>query len=267
MGNHPLKWEVLWICSKVASGSFWEALMAGRVALVTGGTRGIGAAISRMLKLRGYQVAANYAGNDVAANAFKEETGIPVYKFDVSNFDAVKAAVTKIEQELGPIEIVVNNAGITRDSTMRKLDRNMWQAVIDTNLGSCFNVSKAVWDGMNTRGFGRIVNIGSINGQGGQYGQVNYAAAKSGIHGFTKALAQEGAPKGITVNAIAPGYTDTDMVSAVPAQVLEKIVAKIPVGRLGKADEIARGVLFLIADDAGFITGSTLSINGGQHMY
>ncbi len=241
--------------------------MAGRVALVTGGTRGIGAAISRMLKLRGYNVAANYAGNDVAAKAFKEDTGIPVYKFDVSEFDAVKAAVTQIEKELGPIEIVVNNAGITRDSTMRRLDRTMWQAVIDTNLGSCFNVSKAVWDGMNTRGFGRIVNIGSINGQGGQYGQVNYAAAKSGIHGFTKALAQEGASKGITVNAIAPGYTDTDMVSAVPANVLEKIVAKIPVGRLGKADEIARGVLFLIADDAGFITGSTLSINGGQHMY
>jgi acetoacetyl-CoA reductase len=241
--------------------------MAGRVALVTGGTRGIGAAISRMLKLRGYEVAANYAGNDVAASAFKEETGIAVYKFDVSDFDAVKAAVAKIEADLGPVEIVVNNAGITRDSTMRKLDRAMWEAVIDTNLGSCFNVSKAVWDGMNTRGFGRIVNIGSINGQGGQYGQVNYAAAKSGIHGFTKALAQEGASKGITVNAIAPGYTDTDMVSAVPAPVLEKIVAKIPVGRLGKADEIARGVLFLIADDAGFITGSTLSINGGQHMY
>ncbi|HZP99178.1 MAG TPA: acetoacetyl-CoA reductase [Reyranella sp.] len=241
--------------------------MAGRVALVTGGTRGIGAAISRMLKLRGYQVAANYAGNDVAAASFKEETGIPVYKFDVSDFEAVKTAVARIEKELGPIEIVVNNAGITRDSTMRKLDRVMWDAVIDTNLGSCFNVCKAVWDGMNARGFGRIVNIGSINGQGGQYGQVNYAAAKSGIHGFTKALAQEGAAKGITVNAIAPGYTDTDMVSAVPAPVLEKIVAKIPVGRLGKADEIARGVVFLVSDDAGFITGSTLSINGGQHMY
>ena len=241
--------------------------MAGRVALVTGGTRGIGAAISRMLKLRGYSVAANYAGNDVAAQAFKAETGIAVYKFDVSDHDAVKAAVGQIEKDLGPIEIVVNNAGITRDSTMRRLNRDMWDAVIDTNLGSCFNVSKAVWDGMNTRGFGRIVNIGSINGQGGQYGQVNYAAAKSGIHGFTKALAQEGASKGITVNAIAPGYTDTDMVSAVPPNVLEKIVAKIPVGRLGKADEIARGVLFLIADDAGFITGSTLSINGGQHMY
>ena len=241
--------------------------MAGRVALVTGGTRGIGAAISRMLKLRGYEVAANYAGNDVAAQAFKAETGIAVYKFDVSDHDAVQAAVAQIEKDLGPIEIVVNNAGNTRDSTMRRLNRDMWDAVIDTNLGSCFNVSKAVWDGMNTRGFGRIVNIGSINGQGGQYGQVNYAAAKSGIHGFTKALAQEGASKGITVNAIAPGYTDTDMVSAVPANVLEKIVAKIPVGRLGKADEIARGVLFLIADDAGFITGSTLSINGGQHMY
>jgi acetoacetyl-CoA reductase len=241
--------------------------MAGRVALVTGGTRGIGGAISRMLQKAGYKVAANYAGNDAAAEAFKTETGIAVYKFDVSDHDAVIAAIGQIEKDLGSIDIVVNNAGITRDSTMRRLNRDMWDAVIDTNLGSCFNVSKAVWEGMNTRGFGRIVNIGSINGQGGQYGQVNYAAAKSGIHGFTKALAQEGASKGITVNAIAPGYTDTDMVSAVPANVLEKIVAKIPVGRLGKADEIARGVLFLIADDAGFITGSTLSINGGQHMY
>ncbi len=238
-----------------------------RVALVTGGTRGIGAAISRMLKLRGYVVAANYAGNDVAATQFKEETGIAVYKFDVGDFAAVQTAVAQIEKDLGPIDVVVNNAGITRDATMRRLTRDNWDQVMNTNLGSCFNVSKAVWDGMNTRGFGRIVNIGSINGQGGQYGQVNYAAAKSGIHGFTKALAQEGASKNITVNAIAPGYTDTDMVSAVPANVLEKIVAKIPVGRLGKADEIARGVLFLVADDAGFITGSTLSINGGQHMY
>ena len=241
--------------------------MAGRVALVTGGTRGIGAAISRMLKLRGYAVAANYAGNDVAAQAFKEETGIAVYKFDVSDHAAVTAAVAQIEKDLGPIEIVVNNAGITRDSTMRRLSRDMWDAVIDTNLGSCFNVSKAVWDGMNTRGFGRIVNIGSINGQGGQYGQVNYAAAKSGIHGFTKALAQEGASKGITVNAIAPGYVDTEMVRAVPGEVLKKIVAKIPVGRLGHAEEIARTVKFLCSEDAGFVTGSTMSVNGGQHMY
>ena len=178
-----------------------------------------------------------------------------------------QAAVAQIEKELGPVEVLVNNAGITRDSTMRKLSRDMWDQVIDTNLGSCFNMSKAVWEGMNARGFGRVVNIGSINGQGGQYGQVNYAAAKSGIHGFTKALAQEGAAKGITVNAIAPGYVDTEMVRAVPEDVLKKIIARIPVGRLGRADDIARGVLFLVADDASFITGSTLSINGGQHMY
>ncbi|MGD9882608.1 MAG: acetoacetyl-CoA reductase [Reyranella sp.] len=241
--------------------------MAGRVAVVTGGTRGIGAAVSRMLKDKGYTVAATYAGNDAAAQKFKAETGISVYKFDVGDFAACQTVVAQIEKDLGPVDVLVNNAGITRDSTMRRLTRDMWDAVIDTNLGSCFNMSKAVWDGMNTRGFGRIVNIGSINGQGGQYGQVNYAAAKSGIHGFTKALAQEGAAKGITVNAVAPGYTETDMVAAVPANVLEKIVAKIPVGRLGKADEIARGVMFLVADDAGFITGSTLSINGGQHMY
>jgi acetoacetyl-CoA reductase len=235
--------------------------------MVTGGTRGIGAAIARMMKDAGYKVAATYAGNDEAAKKFQADTGIKVFKFDVGDFAACQAAVAQVEKELGPIEVLVNNAGITRDATMRRLDRKMWEAVIDTNLGSCFNMSKAVWDGMNTRGFGRIVNVGSINGQGGQYGQVNYAAAKSGIHGFTKALAQEGAAKGITVNAVAPGYTETDMVAAVPANVLEKIVAKIPVGRLGKAEEIARGVMFLVADDAGFITGSTLSINGGQHMY
>lgn len=238
-----------------------------RVALVTGGTRGIGAAISTGLKDAGYTVAANYGGDDARANAFKEETGIAVYKFDVSNFDAVQAAMKKIEADLGPVEVLVNNAGITRDGTMHRMSAEQWQAVLDTNLGSCFNCCRAVIDGMRERKFGRIVNIGSVNGQAGQYGQVNYAAAKSGIHGFTKALAQEGARAGITVNAIAPGYIDTDMVRAVPEEVLEKIVARIPVGRLGHAEEIARGVKFLVADDAGFITGSTLSINGGQHMY
>ncbi len=239
----------------------------GRVAVVTGGTRGIGAAISVRLKEAGYKVVANYAGNDERANAFAAETGIPIYKFDVADYDACIAAVAKIEAEQGPIDIVVNNAGITRDTTLQRMSRSMWDEVLDTNLGGCFNMCRAVWEGMRARGFGRIVNIGSINGQAGQYGQVNYAAAKSGIHGFTKALAQEGAPKGVTVNAIAPGYIDTDMVAAVPANVLEKIIAKIPVGRLGKADEIARGVEFLIGENSGFITGSTLSINGGQHMY
>ena len=238
-----------------------------RVAVVTGGTRGIGAAISKGLKAAGYKVAATYAGNDEAAQKFKAETGVNVYKFDVADFNACKGALEQIVKDLGPVEVLVNNAGITRDGTMKRMGRDMWDAVVDTNLGSCYNMCKLVWDGMNERGFGRIVNIGSINGQAGQYGQVNYAAAKSGIHGFTKALAQEGASKNITVNAIAPGYIDTDMVAAVPANVLEKIVAKIPVGRLGKAEEIARGMLFLVADDDGFVTGSTLSINGGQHMY
>jgi acetoacetyl-CoA reductase len=238
-----------------------------RVAIVTGGTRGIGEAISVALKQAGYKVAANYCGNEDRARTFSERTGIPAYKWDVSSFEDCVSGAAKVTAELGPVEIVVNNAGITRDATMRKMTRGGWDEVVDTNLGGCFNMCKAVWDGMLERNFGRVVNIGSINGQAGQYGQVNYAAAKSGIHGFTKALSQEGAPKGITVNAIAPGYIDTDMVAAVPPNVLEKIVAKIPVGRLGKADEIARGVLFLVADEAGFVTGSTISINGGQHMY
>ncbi len=238
-----------------------------RVALVTGGTRGIGEAICLTLKDAGYQVVANYGGNDEAAKKFSDANGIPTYKFDVGDFAACQAAVEQIQGEVGPIEVLVNNAGITRDGTMHKMSFEQWNAVIQTNLTSCFNMSRAVIEGMRERGFGRIVNIGSINGQAGQYGQVNYAAAKSGIHGFTKALAQEGAAKGITVNAIAPGYIATEMVRAVPENVLEKIVARIPVGRLGEADEIARGVAFLVADEAGFITGSTLSINGGQHMY
>lgn len=238
-----------------------------RVAVVTGGTRGIGEAISIALRDEGVTVAANYAGNEEKARAFTERTGIKSYKWDVADLDACLAGVAQIEAELGPVEIVVNNAGITRDGTMKRMGRESWDEVMDVNLGGCFNMTKAVWDGMNARKFGRIVNIGSINGQAGQYGQVNYAAAKSGIHGFTKALAQEGARAGITVNAIAPGYIDTEMVAAVPPEVLEKIVAKIPVGRLGKAEEIARGVTFLCSEDGGFVTGSTLSINGGQHMY
>jgi acetoacetyl-CoA reductase len=238
-----------------------------RVALVTGGTRGIGAEISRQLKAAGRTVVASYAGNDAAAEAFRAETGIAVNKFDAGDFAQCERAVAGIEAEFGPIEILVNNAGITRDATMSRLTRDMWDAVIDTNLGSCFNLCKLTFDGMRAAKFGRVVNIGSINGQAGQYGQVNYAAAKSGIHGFTKALAQEGARFGITVNAIAPGYVDTDMVRAVPPDVLTKIVARIPMGRLGQAADIARGVVFLTAEEADFITGSTLSINGGQHMY
>jgi len=238
-----------------------------RVAVVTGGTRGIGRAISVALNNAGYRVAANYGGNDQAAQSFNAETGIPVFKFDVSDFNACTQGVKAIEGALGPVDILVNNAGITRDTTMHRMSHEQWNAVIQTNLTSCFNTARAVIDGMRSRGFGRIVNIGSINGQAGQYGQVNYAAAKSGIHGFTKALAQEGAARGITVNAVAPGYVDTEMVRAVPADVLEKIIARIPVGRLGKAEDIARTVLFLVADEADFITGSTLSINGGQHMY
>ncbi len=238
-----------------------------RVALVTGGTRGIGAAISVALKNAGRTVLANYAGNDAAAAAFHKETGIEVVKFDVASYEQCAEAVRQIEARHDKIEILVNNAGITRDAVLSKMSREMWDAVIDTNLGACFNLCKLTFDGMKAHKFGRIVNIGSINGQAGQYGQVNYAAAKSGIHGFTKALAQEGARFSITVNAVAPGYVDTDMVRAVPPDVLEKIIAKIPRGRLGTAEDIARSVVFLTADEADFITGSTLSINGGQHMY
>ena len=238
-----------------------------RVAIVTGGTRGIGEAISVGLQNAGYKVAATYAGNDEAAKKFTEKTGIHAYKYDVSDIAQCEEGVAQIMADLGPVDVLINNAGITRDGTLHRMSFEQWNSVLQTNLSSCFNMCHCVIDGMRERGFGRIVNIGSVNGQAGQYGQVNYAAAKSGIHGFTKALALEGASKGITVNAIAPGYIDTDMVRAVPERVLEKIIATIPVGRLGHAEEIARSVLFLVSDDAGFITGSTLSINGGQHMY
>jgi len=238
-----------------------------RVAIVTGGTRGIGEAISIALQEKGMTVAATYAGNEERARGFTERTGIATFKWDVADFEACQKGVGQVESELGPVDVLVNNAGITRDTTMKRMDHEKWQDVIDTNLGGCFNMAKAVWEGMISRGYGRVVNIGSINGQAGQYGQVNYAAAKSGIHGFTKALAQEGARQGVTVNAIAPGYIDTDMVAAVPPEVLAKIVSRIPVNRLGSAEEIARGVVFLCDENAGFVTGSTLSINGGQHMY
>jgi acetoacetyl-CoA reductase len=238
-----------------------------RVAVVTGGTRGIGRAISEALKNAGYNVAATYAGNEEAAQQFKSETGIPVFKFDVADFNACAEGVKAIEAALGgPVDVLVNNAGITRDATMHRMRPEQWSDVIRTNLDSCFNMSRAVIEGMRGRGFGRIVNISSINGQAGQIGQTNYASAKAGILGFTKALAQEGASRGVTVNAVSPGYVETDMVRAVPANVLEQIVGRIPVGRLGKPEEIARAVLFLVADEAGYITGSTLSINGGQYM-
>ncbi len=238
-----------------------------KVALVTGGTRGIGRGVCEALKEAGYTAAANYAGNDDAAAQFTDQTGIPAYKFDVGDFQACQDGIAAVARDLGDIGILINNAGITRDGTLMNMSHEDWQAVVRVNLGGCFNTCKAVFPAMRDNRFGRIVNIGSINGQAGQYGQVNYAAAKSGIHGFTKALAQEGARYNITVNAIAPGYVDTDMVAAVPDNVLEKIIAKIPVGRLGHADEIARAVMFLIADQATFVTGSTMSINGGQHMY
>ncbi|KAA2237321.1 acetoacetyl-CoA reductase [Salinarimonas soli] len=238
-----------------------------RVALVTGGTRGIGAAISVAFKEAGYKVAANYAGNDEAANAFKAQTGIPVFKWSVADYEACAAGVKQVEAELGPVEILVNNAGITRDAMFHKMTPQQWREVIDTNLTGVFNMTHPVWSGMRDRKFGRIVTISSINGQKGQAGQANYSAAKAGDIGFTKALAQEGARAGITVNVIAPGYIGTEMVKAIDEKVLnERIIPQIPVGRLGTPEEIARTVLFLASDDAGFITGSTIAANGGQYM-
>jgi acetoacetyl-CoA reductase len=235
-----------------------------RTALVTGGSRGIGAAISTALKAAGYNVAATYAGNDEKAAAFKAETGIPVYKWDVSSYEACVDGIARVEAEVGPIDVLVNNAGITRDSMFHKMTPEMWNEVINTNLTGLFNMTHPVWTGMRDRKFGRVINISSINGQKGQMGQANYSAAKAGDLGFTKALAQEGARAGITVNAICPGYIATEMVMAVPEKVRESIIAQIPTGRLGEPDEIARCVVFLASDDAGFITGSTISANGGQ---
>jgi acetoacetyl-CoA reductase len=238
-----------------------------RVALVTGGTRGIGAAISVALKEAGYSVAAGYGGNDAAAEAFKADTGIPVYRFDVGDFEACRAGIAQIESDLGPVDVLVNNAGITRDGMLHKMTPENWRAVITTNLDSLFNMTRNVIEGMRARGFGRIVSISSINGQKGQMGQSNYSAAKAGIIGFTKSVAQENAFKGITVNAVAPGYIGTEMVRAMPEEVLKtKILPLIPVGRLGEPEDVARCVVFLAGDDAGFITGSTLTANGGQYM-
>src|SRR6185437_5612924 len=238
-----------------------------RVALVTGGTRGIGAAISKALKTGGYKVAANYGGNDAAAQKFKTETGIPVFKWDVSSYEACADGIKKVESDVGAVEVLVNNAGITRDAMFHRMKPDQWAAVVNTNLGSLFNMCRPVIEGMRDRKFGRIVNISSINGQKGQAGQTNYSAAKAGELGFTKALAQEGARSGITVNAICPGYINTEMVQAVPKDVLEKsILPLIPIGRLGEPEEIARCVVFLASDEAGLITGSTLSANGGQYM-
>jgi acetoacetyl-CoA reductase len=238
-----------------------------RVALVTGGTRGIGEAISKALKQGGYKVAANYAGNDEAANRFKAETGIPVFKWSVADYEACAAGIKQVEAELGPVDILVNNAGITRDAMFHRMTPAQWREVIETNLNGVFNMTHPVWNGMRDRKFGRIVTISSINGQKGQAGQVNYSASKAGDIGFTKALAQEGARAGITVNVIAPGYIATEMVKAIDEKVLnERILPLIPVGRLGLPEEIARAVLYLAGDDAGFITGSTIAINGGQYM-
>jgi acetoacetyl-CoA reductase len=237
-----------------------------KTALVTGGSRGIGAAISVALKNAGYSVAANYAGNDEAARKFTEETGIRTYKWSVADYDACAAGIARVEADLGPVSVLVNNAGITRDSMFHKMTRDQWNEVIGTNLNGVFNMTHPLWSGMRDRKFGRVVTISSINGQKGQMGQANYSASKAGDIGFTKALAQEGARNGITVNAICPGYIATDMVMAVPEKVRESIIAQIPVGRLGEAEEIARCVVFLASDDAGFITGSTLTANGGQYL-
>ncbi len=238
-----------------------------RVALVTGGTRGIGAAISKALKAAGYKVAAIYAGNDEAAKAFHAETGFHVYKWDVSSYDACVAGIARVAADLGPVEILVNNAGITRDAMFHKMTNEQWRAVIDTNLNSLFNMTRPVWEGMRERKFGRVVCISSVNGQKGQMGQSNYSAAKAGDIGFVKALAQEGARVGVTVNAVCPGYIATEMVKAIDPAVVEKaILPHIPIGRLGEPEEIARAVLFLVSDDAGFVTGSTISANGGQYM-
>jgi acetoacetyl-CoA reductase len=246
--------------------SIYGGKIMSRTALVTGGTRGIGLAISKGLKDAGYKVAANYGGNDEAAQACEQETGVKCYKFDVSDFDAVGAGLAQIERELGPIDIVVNNAGITWDGPFHKMSLEQWQKVIAVDLDSAFNVTRQVWEGMRERGFGRVINISSINGQKGQFGQVNYSAAKAGLIGFTKALAQEGAKKGITVNVVCPGYIDTEMVRAVPEKVLESIIATVPVGRLGKAEEIASMCAYLASDDAAFITGATMTVNGAQYI-
>ena len=237
-----------------------------RTALVTGGTRGIGAAIATALKAAGYQVAANYGGNDDAAKAFSDETGIRTYKWSVADYDACADGLGRVEADLGPVDVLVNNAGITRDAPFHKMKPEQWREVIDTNLTGVFNMTHPAWPGMRERGFGRIITISSINGQKGQFGQANYAASKAGDLGLTKTLAQEGAGKGITANAICPGYIATDMVMAVPEKVREAIIGQIPVGRLGEPEEIARCVVFLASDDAGFITGSTISANGGQFV-
>ena len=238
-----------------------------RVAVVTGGTRGIGSAICKALKAAGYNVAANYGGNDEAANAFKSETGIAVYKWDVSSYEACEAGLKQVESDLGPIDVLVNNAGITRDTMFHRMKPEQWSAVVNTNLNSLFNMCRPVIEGMRARKFGRIVNISSINGQKGQMGQTNYSAAKAGEIGYTKSLALESAKSGITVNAICPGYIGTEMVKAVPKDVLEKnILPQIPLGRLGEPEEIARCVVFLVSDESGFITGSTLTANGGQYL-